>query len=77
MIRSWTSATTKQGEIPSKPEVEREGVPSIGRYGGAVDRKEIVAGTLLGPGDELPGKHAQVRAGVDQEPEVADPVGDE
>jgi hypothetical protein len=30
-------------------------VTNIGPYGCSIDRKEVLAGALLGPGDELPG----------------------
>ena len=65
------------GEVPSKSEVESEGVPSIGRDGCTVGCEYIVAGALPAPWDEPSGKHAEVGTGVNQEPQIADSVGDE
>jgi len=65
------------GELPSKSEVEREGVQSVGRDGCTVSCEEIVASALHASWDEILGTQTEVRTGVDQESQVSNTVDDE
>ena len=65
------------GEIPPEPEVKRECVPPVGWYGCTVGCEEIVADALPTPWDKPPRNYADVGAGVNQESQFADSVGDE
>jgi hypothetical protein len=65
------------GAVPPKSDIQRKGRPPVGWYRRTVSCEQVLTGSFLGSRKELPGEDAEVKTGVDQEPQFTGTIRDE